>query len=329
MKAYDLQPTFENLYDTLLNDAIGRNTDILCFTEILNNITGSYSIALDGRWGSGKTFFVKQAKLLIDANNNHIKTLSEEQKEGLNNIFGKQEYSYLPQVCVYYDAWENDNDEDPILSLIYSIVESTNGDFSFAQDASIFKIAASVLSLFAEKDWNNVIDALSSTNPFDAIKNTKEIENTIKDFLDSLLEERGDRLIIFIDELDRCKPTYAVRLLERIKHYFLNERITFVFSVNVAELQHTVKKHYGDDFDACRYLDRFFDLRTSIPDANKSKFYRHIGFDNTTTTYDFVCAQVIEYLNLSLREISKYFCLTRLASQELKNKNNEYDFAWR
>ena len=55
-----------------------------------------------------------------------------------------------------------------------------------------------------------------------------------------------------------------MKLLERIKHYFNNDRVTFLFSVNVAELQHTVKTHYGADFNASRYLDRFFDLRVPL-----------------------------------------------------------------
>lgn len=64
--------------------------------------------------------------------------------------------------------------------------------------------------------------------------------------------------MIFVDELDRCKPSFAVQLLERIKHYFGHEKITFVFSVNVSELQYTIKKFYGADFNGTRYLDNFF-----------------------------------------------------------------------
>ena len=72
------------------------------------------------------------------------------------------------------------------------------------------------------------------------------------------------RLVIFIDELDRCKPDYAIQLLERIKHYIISEQITFVFSVNIEQLQHTIKRFYGDDFDACSYLDRFFDFHVAL-----------------------------------------------------------------
>lgn len=75
--------------------------------------------------------------------------------------------------------------------------------------------------------------------------------------MDQIPIERADKVVIFIDELDRCKPTYAVKLLERIKHYFNNDKIIFVFSTNLEELQSSVKCVYGESFNAYRYLDRF------------------------------------------------------------------------
>lgn len=75
MKSYELKPTEENLLSTYLNDSIGRNKDIYMFSDMLNSIDDNCSIALDGNWGSGKTFFVKQVKLFLDANNSLIKKL--------------------------------------------------------------------------------------------------------------------------------------------------------------------------------------------------------------------------------------------------------------
>lgn len=72
MKTYEILPTDKNLVQTLIDDTIGRDSDVFRFVNILNSIDCSYSVALDGRWGSGKTFFVKQAKLVLDANNEHL-----------------------------------------------------------------------------------------------------------------------------------------------------------------------------------------------------------------------------------------------------------------
>ena len=76
--------------------------------------------------------------------------------------------------------------------------------------------------------------------------------------MSELPNERGNKLVIFIDELDRCNPAYAVKLLEQIKHYMEDDRIIFVFSVNINQLQHTIKHYYGNNFNATKYLDRFF-----------------------------------------------------------------------
>lgn len=102
-----------------------------------------------------------------------------------------------------------------------------------------------------------LLNLAKATDPLAKIREQRNIHEQISEFFSSLLKERGNRLVILIDELDRCKPSYAACLLERIKHFFNNDSVTFVFSVNLSELQHTIKQHYGRDFDAYRYLGRF------------------------------------------------------------------------
>lgn len=329
MKSLELKPTYENLLRTLLNDDIGRNNDIFRFTEIINMISDSCSIALDGKWGTGKTFFVKQTKMILDSYNDFIESINQNDRISIKNICKfKDQFEMEPQVSVYYDAWENDNDSEPVLSLIYSIVNSVNTDFSFSNDATPLKKAAAILEFFTDKDWGKIINSFRGTSHFEEIKNRKEIQKEIKEFLDSLLAERGNRLVIFVDELDRCNPSFAVRLLERIKHYFDNDRITFVFSINALELQHTIKRYYGKNFDACRYLDRFFDLRISIPKPNMSKFFNSIQFDNPYYTFDMVCDDVIKNYNFSLREIAKYLRHAKIAAYEPTHYSGKYNFSF-
>lgn len=327
MKSYELKPNYNNLVESLLKDTIGRNQDIRAFSEILNSVTDSCSILLDGKWGSGKTFFVKQTKMFIDSQNDLSKTIKNEHKDKIKNL-NVSKIEYQPQVCVYYDAWTSDNDSDPILSLVYSIISEIDTDFPFSKDDGVLKKAAAVLELFTDKNWTGLIERFKGDNPLDEIRKSKDVENTIKDFFDMLLAERGNRLIVFVDELDRCKPDYAVKFLERIKHYFLNDKITFVFSINTQELQHTIKCHYGNDFDACRYLDRFFDLRITLPDADKNRFYQSINFKDDYYTYDRVCREVIEEYNFSLREIAKYIKMTKIAAYNPTHDKKKYDFVF-
>lgn len=325
MKSYELKPTNENLCKAYRGDMVGRNNDIKFFAEMLNSLTNFCSIAIDGYWGSGKTFFVKQVKMFMDAQNEFITTMDEKHK----NIFkdsSNENITYLPQVSVYYDAWENDNDSDPILSLIYSIISNVDTDFSLKNDDGCIKKAASILELFTGKNWTELVECFKNEDPLDTIRKNKDIEEKIKAFLDSLLEERGDRLIVFIDELDRCKPSYAVKLLERIKHYFTNDRITFVFSINTLELQHTIKKFYGEDFEACRYLDRFFDLRISLPPVDKKKYFNSINFDDSQYLYDNLCGTVIDYFGFELREIGKYIRLAKIAAEAPTHDSKKYGF---
>lgn len=321
MKSLDLTPTNENVYNSLINDSIGRGEFVRQFVKMLNAIEDNCTIALEGNWGSGKTFFVKQVKMVLDAHNPNYQPvngfLTEERRKVIKekcSEFNAEDGSteLKPQLCVYYDAWQNDNDEDPILSLVYSIVKEIGSDFSFDRKPTL-DICSELINLVCDKDISKLIKVLKGENALDLIKKTKDEAEKVSEFLQSLLPEVGERLIVFVDELDRCKPSYAVKLLERIKHYFLDEEITFVFSVNINELQHTIKKHYGNDFDATRYLDRFFDLRATLPKFDLEKYYANIGFELNEKMFNYVCASVINKYQFEMRNIAKYIRLAKIA----------------
>lgn len=321
MKSLDLTPTNENVYNSLINDSIGRGEFVRQFVKMLNAIEDNCTIALEGNWGSGKTFFVKQVKMVLDAHNPNYQPvngfLTEERRKVIKekcSEFNAEDGSteLKPQLCVYYDAWQNDNDEDPILSLVYSIVKEIGSEFSFNKKSTL-DICGELIKLVCDKDISKLIKVLKGKNALDRIRKTKDEADKVSEFLQSLLPEVGERLIVFVDELDRCKPSYAVKLLERIKHYFLDEEITFVFSVNINELQHTIKKHYGSDFDATRYLDRFFDLRATLPKFDLEKYYANIGFELNEKIFNYVCASVINKYQFEMRNIAKYIRLAKIA----------------
>lgn len=321
MKSLDLTPTNENVYNSLINDSVGRGEFVRQFVKMLNAIEDNCTIALEGNWGSGKTFFVKQVKMVLDAHNPNYQPvngfLTEERRKVIKekcSEFNAEDGSteLKPQLCVYYDAWQNDNDEDPILSLVYSIVKEIGSEFSFNKKSTL-DICGELIKLVCDKDISKLIKVLKGKNALDRIRKTKDEADKVSEFLQSLLPEVGERLIVFVDELDRCKPSYAVKLLERIKHYFLDEEITFVFSVNINELQHTIKKHYGSDFDATRYLDRFFDLRATLPKFDLEKYYANIGFELNEKIFNYVCASVINKYQFEMRNIAKYIRLAKIA----------------
>lgn len=323
MKKSVLLPTDENLVLTIKEDLLDRNSELNSFCHLLSHQNSINSIALDGRWGSGKTFFVKQCALLLNAKNslsNLDKQLAQETLEVCkesNSFDGLQDNNLL---AVYFDAWENDSEEDPVLSLIYRITQQLNLDSNQFDLSHLTHLLTTISDVITGRPISSIFDSLNEKNFLDTIRKKDELNTSIKCFFEEILCEKAEHLIIFIDELDRCRPSYAVRLLERIEHYFINDRITFVFSVNLEQLQHTIKNFYGNDFDACRYMDRFFDLRLSLPHANLTKFYQGLNIFDVDESSS-VLKQIQKTFNLSLRELCKFIDIVNFSGKN--NMHNE------
>lgn len=207
---------------------------------------------------------------------------------------------------MYFDAWEYDSDDDPIQSLIYQISKDVSSAYKVNKEYDYLGIATAIIDNLTGKDTKSLIEKLKGESVVNCTAANKSLQELVNEYLANLLPEHGDRLVVFVDELDRCNPQYAVRLLERIKHYFTNEDITFVFSVNKNQLQHTIKQHYGNDFAAYNYLDRFFDLTVTIPKCNLHKHITSISDRIPNGVYS-LASYLSERFNMSLREISHFF----------------------
>lgn len=83
-------------------------------------------------------------------------------------------------------------------------------------------------------------------------------------------------IFFFVDELDRCRPDYAIKLLEGIKHLFGVPGIYFIVATNMRQLGESTKAVYGPGFDGQRYLKRFFDLEYALPSPDNRAFARSI-----------------------------------------------------
>lgn len=319
MKRYDLPSTLENIKETFIKDTINRNEDLVSFVNLINSVEGCYSIALDSQWGSGKTFFVKQLKMIFDSTNAFIGSKESDSKvidkwKHLVEQF-KNDYTTIDDikshVTVYYDAWANDCDDDPLLSLVYQIMCDFDELEELSVESSNTKIALNalnqILKLRKSIDIKKIADSFKDEDFLAQLKKQKDLHKLIAEYLDNLLKERGDRLLIIIDELDRCNPVYAVKVLEQIKHYFDNERITFVFSVNLSELEHTICKNYGSSFNAGKYLDRFFDWRITLPKAVIPEVRHFI----TQRPLPYTISYMIKKYNMQMREVGKYIPMVK------------------
>lgn len=320
MKKSVLLPTDENLILTIKENVLDRNADLNSFCQLLSHSNSMNSIALDGRWGSGKTFFVKQCALLINAKNS-LSNIDKDIAEFILKV-AKQSNSFEgltdnKLLAVYFDAWENDSNEDPVLALIYRIVQQLDLKTDGFDLNRLAHILGTIGDAITGRPITTVFECLNEKNILDEIRKHEDLETTIKKFFEEVLFEKAEQLIIFVDELDRCRPSYAVQLLGRVEHYFINDRITFVFSVNLEQLQHTIKNFYGNDFDACRYLDRFFDLRVSLPQINMEQYYRSLKLFDSNRIID-ILKHIQKTYNLSLREL----CKINDVVHELCLKNN-------
>ena len=79
-------------------------------------------------------------------------------------------------------------------------------------------------------------------------------------------------MVIVIDELDRCRPTFAIDVLEVVKHMFSTDGIVFVLASNQTQLSHSIASVYGDRFDSLGYLKKFFGVTFRLPPVDKERF---------------------------------------------------------
>lgn len=315
IKRLEKDPDHKNVYDSLIDDAVGRNKNLWQFACFCSAQESRCSIALDGGWGTGKTFFLNQLKMIFDTYGDQSEQINEDEKNQLQVLFNgyaaedQLGMTIKHHVCVYYDAWLNDNADDPLHSILYELIKQTKNKFVKNGKGDCWKAACAIFDAFTGKNTSSLVDLAIDTNPIYDVENQKSFHKGFADYLDNLIPERYGRLLVLIDELDRCKPSYAVQLLERIKHYLSNDRITFIFAVNNKELQKTITAFYGDEFDANQYLDRFFDYRLSLPAPSNLGVRKLLKLEpegNHLDAYKRTCERFIELYSLSLREAIKY-----------------------
>ena len=238
------------------NDLLERKESIEVLTHLIGSFDGPCVIAVDAPWGHGKTTFLKI----------------------WDEYLRSREFR-----TIEFNAWETDYSKDPFVTLSSELVA---GFERYKDDSTAKKIAdhakdisaiflPHILSAAIPGPAGNIIGAYVG----DRITAYRETQNSVKEFTqtlqDAVIQEYKNTnkpLIIIIDELDRCRPSYAIELLEVAKHVFAVDHIVFVLAVNRSQLSHSVKALYGNKFDAYGYLRRFFDVDFRLPDPSREKF---------------------------------------------------------
>ena len=231
MENFEILPTEENLIKTLEADLLGRNQQLSYFYNLLLAQKGASTIAVDGKWGSGKTFFIKQSTMVINAKN-PVSIIEKEKREKiLSKLFLTESDNYDDcNLAIYYDAWENDNDTEPVLSLIYEITKQLSVDFSLS-DISVVKTAGAIIEAISGHNINGIKDALTSEDPFKKFKEEKDVEQKIKDFFASILVAF---LLFKISE-------FALR---KVKNDYIKVVVVFIISLMMRYAEKTTHTQY-------------------------------------------------------------------------------------
>lgn len=230
-------------------------------TRIIEGQEAPFVISVDGRWGTGKTFLLKRWA------------------QDLGNHDPKWH-------AIYYNAWEDDFADDPLLAIIGQLSEHfAKGRFRrylpllgkfvaplLHQGASIALAATTGVLLPPIPASEEAEPPQGALSNYHQRRQTKEsLRRVLKSMSERVARETGQPLVVVIDELDRCRPTFAIELLERVKHIFDVHNIVFVFGINRDELTKSLKSVYGE-IEAGVYLRRFFDMEFILPEAGAEEF---------------------------------------------------------
>ncbi|MGE4407906.1 KAP family P-loop NTPase fold protein [Pseudomonas sp.] len=328
--------------DGFKNDALQRKSFGEALSNLVSRSTDELVVSLDGKWGEGKTTFVRMWQGLLN-------------EKGIPSI--------------YIDAFQNDYTEDAFISIagaitsyveLHSCKEEKSVEFADkAKKVGIrllswgakVGIKAATLGVIKESD----IDALSEIGEEVASDASETVaalvrerlsthtkgNEIIQSFRASLSEipaalegNESGRLVVIVDELDRCRPSFSVEVLEKIKHLFSVENVVFVLVMHKEQLEEAIKSVYGGNIDAHTYLQKFINVETAIPKRladrysndleSYSKRLLHLHELETWGDDQAILDCVIplaRHFNLSLRQLEKAFTnLAIIYSVSAKNQ---------
>lgn len=284
-------------------------------------------IAINDKWGNGKTTFLKMWESKI-----------------------KKENKFK---VVYFDAFKNDFQSDPFIAIsshIYSTIDDPKLKSKYLdvtkRVASVLmkttlKVGISALTLGAVKGTeledlgDDIKDGLNDPlQKFieDKVTQLEQETKTLEHLRSTLNEVANDKKLIFIiDELDRARPDYCLELLERIKHVFNTENIYFILSVDKDQFQSVIKQNYGD-IDANIYLNKFVHLWLSLPKADNKEMQsytleKYINYVNNKILTRQINLRAsltnLSYLlrvnNLSLRDAERCYSILLILNVKMDN----------
>lgn len=264
-------------------DLLNREKFIENTVKIINQLSEikkGCCFAIEGGWGIGKTFVIEK----IEA---RLKVL---QSEETNN----DRYFVF-----HYNCWQHDYYEEPAVAIISAMLASieTDGAFfnkdidntikagyelakeKFKEIAGLYienKIGIDLISLSDKTKWNKgkIKDAEREFNKMFSFSQTIE---KVRKKMQKIAEERT--IVLFVDELDRCIPQYAIKVLERLHHIFYGlENVVVIMAIDRKQLERFVEEMFGakkekSSIDVEKYLKKFIDFSMVLDNGRINEFY--------------------------------------------------------
>ncbi|GFZ31636.1 hypothetical protein CSC2_21620 [Clostridium zeae] len=331
---------FYNNRDHRLNnssDLFGTYFKANAILKVLDNlgkcIEVNNMIALYGAWGSGKTSTINY---IYD----NVTTLEP----------------------VIFQAWKYEKDLNLALSLFELISDKIKNDlissgrnplidglaektkiiagtmFSFAKNTLLnseinvlgIKLAIGKAGQEAIKEMEELkLD--SEKSYFDSVE---EFNNSFNELIDKYFETTGKRLLIFVDDLDRCEPDKVIDLLATIKHFFTNTKNAVYFcAIDKTAVSESIKLRYSNVIEAEEYLEKIFDITFNMPDSYDlqpviNDFFNRIGVDYTKVRNLDGFLEHIEFTNpRKIKKVfNKYIMLLELAEIYNSSDNEKLKF---
>ena len=239
-----------------LVDLIGRQKFVDKIKKLIkiSSPNKSWSIAIDGAWGSGKTFVMKMLKQDLT-------------KESEN-------------IVIYYDAWSNDFYEDPLIAILYNILDVFD-KFDIKQvikDGIVkgIKGFGAILCSLPEignlvsggiKAFKEITSKPKKSTEKEGLKVFKSYSQLIKEtqlLIENAIE--GKRLIILVDELDRCEVDYAMKVLNRLHHLLKISNVFTITALNKEIIENSLWYNFNkEDESKFDTFKKFFDITYTLP----------------------------------------------------------------
>lgn len=270
----------------------GKTTFLQCW---YNELKENHPVVYFDAW---KSDFTKDPMLaLMDAFHQQLISPISENKELIRKLISYGSHfikTSLPHLVVGYVKTQTGMNEDE------SLIESASEEFGIPQENLSDALKDTIRSMLNQKNRVEGID--------DFKKLLVELsENYITSF-----PNVSSPIFVLIDELDRCRPTYAIETIECIKHFFNTKNIVFILATDTGQLKHSIKSIYGEGFNSIGYLSRFFNNTITLPTPDKSIYIKNKLTDikmKTTDNLEIILEVIVKLFELhnilSIREIDK------------------------